>query len=283
MLKRLEPAHHHGAHLALQGHDVRNQAQAQKVCIAVQQLLLPAGDGRGKLKGHARAGEVGVGIGTVRPVGVHHGHGPGQVLFALVVVGDHKIHPKPAAQLRLVVGGDAAVHGDDEIDLLAVELADGQLVEPVALFQAGGDIAGHPGPETLQKIGEQTRGGDAVHVIVPKHGDMLPPGDGKAHPVSSGFHVLHQEGRAQGGVGAQVVPGALHVPVAPGREGTGAEGPIAGPLELLHFLLSVLRYVPSSKLHTNTHPKSFSFDYNIFFRISQCFISQILAAKGADF
>ena len=54
-------------------------------------------------------------------------------------------------------------------------------------------------------------------------------------------------------------------------------------VELLHFLLSVLRYVPSSKLHTNTHPKSFSFDYNIFFRISQCFISQILAAKGADF
>ena len=60
--------------------------------------------------------------GTVR---VHHGGSPGQGVLALVMVGNYKINAQLPAKLRFLKGGDAAVHGDDELDPLAPQLPDG--------------------------------------------------------------------------------------------------------------------------------------------------------------
>ena len=66
-----------------------------------------------------------MGIAAVGPVGIHHSHSLRQDFLALVVVGDHQIHAQFPAQPGLFHGGDAAVHGDDQIDALFMKLVDG--------------------------------------------------------------------------------------------------------------------------------------------------------------
>ena len=43
-------------------------------------------------------------------------------------------------------------------------------------------------------------GGDAVHVVVAEHGDLLPPGHGESHPSGGLVHIRHQKGVKQGRV-----------------------------------------------------------------------------------
>ncbi len=51
-----------------------------------------------------------------------------QRVFALVVVRDDEIDAERPAERRLLIGGDAAVHGHDERDALGRERADRGLV-----------------------------------------------------------------------------------------------------------------------------------------------------------
>ena len=60
-----------------------------------------------------------------------------------MVVGDHQIHPQFPAEQSLVHGGNAAVHGDNQVNPSLMELADGDGVQAIAFFQPAGDVADH--------------------------------------------------------------------------------------------------------------------------------------------
>ena len=107
---------------------------------------------------------------------------------------NHQVDTESAAHQGLFHGGDAAVHGDDQLHALGMELVDGDGVQAVALLQPPGDVAEAVCAPAAQKVGEQAGGGDAVHIVVAEDGDGFSPGDGKAHPLGGGSHVCHQIG-----------------------------------------------------------------------------------------
>ena len=188
-----------------QGHHIGHGAQADHVCIFFQHFLLGAAQSGGQLEGHAHTGEILMGITPIGAMGIHHGAGLGQDFLALMVVGDHQIHPQLPAQLCLSGGGNAAVHGDDQLDPFAVELADGNGIQAVALLQPPGNIADAVCALAAKKIRQKTGGGDTVHVIVTKYRNFFSIADGKPHPSGGKIHIRHQIRVRQGHTAVQVL------------------------------------------------------------------------------
>ena len=56
------------------------------------------------------------------------------------MIGDDQRYAELPAILRLLDGGDAAVHRDNQPDALVRKLADGGAVQPVALLQTAGNM-----------------------------------------------------------------------------------------------------------------------------------------------
>ena len=128
-----------------------------------------------------------MGIAAIRPVGVNHRDCLGQGILAFVVVGDDQIH----AQLSLGHGGNAAVHGDDELNPLVVKLVQGNGVQTVALLQPTGDVADTAAAVAAEKVCQQAGGGNAVHVIVAEDRDFFLVFDGQRHSSGSQSHIRH--------------------------------------------------------------------------------------------
>ena len=185
-----------------QGDDIGHRAQAHHVGVLLQHGLRVAGQGTAELKGHGHTGEILVGVAVVGPVGVHNGGGPGKLVLALVVVRNHQVQPQLPAQLRLLYGGDAAVHGDNELDPFALQLPDGDGVQAVALLQPPGDVAQTVGPLPTQKVCQKAGGGDAVHVVVAEDRNPLLVFKGLPHPGHGLVHIPQKEGVWQGTVTA---------------------------------------------------------------------------------
>ena len=236
MAELLQAPGHEGAVLPLQVHHVGDGAQADQVAVVLQHPVLVAGQGGGQLEGHTHAGQVGVGIGAVGPVGVDDGAGLGQLLLALVVVGDDEIDAQFFAQRRLGGGGDAAVHRDDQADLLPVQLADGRLVEAVALLEPAGDIADAPASPAAQEVHQQAGGGDAVHVVVAVDGDLLAPGQGGADTRDGAIHFPQRKGIAEGLITAQRFPRGLGGAIAAAAQHPRRQGRKARCAQRLHVL-----------------------------------------------
>ena len=114
-----------------------------------------------------------------------------------MVVGDDHVHPQGAGQLRLLHGGDAAVHGDDQGHPLPGQQGHGLPVQAIALIQAAGDVGGDGHPPPDKEIGEQAGGGDAVHVVVPVDRYLFAPLHSQAHPLDGLVHVPDEKGVAE--------------------------------------------------------------------------------------
>ena len=128
-------------------------------------------------------------IRAVRPVRVDDSHGGGELLLALVVVGDDQIDAKLPAQRGLVIGRDAAVDRHDQLHTLLFERVDGDGVQPVALFKAGRDIAGHMAALAAQILRQQAGRRNAVDVVIAEDGDMLTTGQRLFDAGGSLVHV----------------------------------------------------------------------------------------------
>ena len=230
-------------------HHVGHRADGRQCTVPGEEGLLPvvAPQGQHQLQRHAHPGQRLKGVGTVRSVGVHHRGGVGELLFALVVVGDDEVHPEGFGVLRLLHAGDAAVHRDDEIHaLLLPEVAHGLLPQTVAVLQPAGDILDAPSPPAAQIVHQQHGGGDAVHIVVAKDGDLLIAGKGGVDPLHRPVHVLHQEG----GVGEASLPlqkhrRLLHIGHPSGGQHRGDQIGIAGVHQMLHRLLRAGNSRPS--------------------------------------
>ena len=83
-----------------------------------------------------------------------------------MVVGDDHVHAQGAGKVHLGGAGNAAVHGHQQPGPPVVEAADGLLPQAVAVLDAPGDIADAVRADGPQVVGEQTGGGDTVHVVV---------------------------------------------------------------------------------------------------------------------
>lgn len=84
--------------------------------------------------------------------------------------------PSSRHSAGLVIGRDAAVDRHDQLHALLFERVDGDGVQPVALFKAGRDIAGHMAALAAQILRQQAGRRNAVDVVIAEDGDMLAPG-----------------------------------------------------------------------------------------------------------
>ena len=91
------------------------------------------------------------------------------------MIRDDQIHALLPAEAGLLTGGDSAVHGDDQTDALGLQTDNGLLIEAVALLDPPGDIAGDLTALAPEKLRQQAGGGDAIHIVVAKDRDVLPP------------------------------------------------------------------------------------------------------------
>ena len=112
-----------------------------------------------------------------------------------MVVGDDHVDAALQGVVRLVDGGDAAVNGDDERDVVgALEARDRVHVQAVALLDAVGDVRVHGHAAAAQIVREHARRRDAVDVVVAEDGHVLPPLNGGADARDGFVHVLQEHG-----------------------------------------------------------------------------------------
>ena len=188
----VEPHPDDGAVLPQKLHHVGHRAHGGQVGVLLEEgvVALLASQGHHQFQGHAHPGQVFEGVGAILPVGVHHRHGGGEFLLALVVVGDHQVDAQFLGVLHLFHGGDAAVHGDDEANPFLGQAVHRLPVHPIAFGQAVGDIVAHVPSLVPQVVGEQAGGGDAVHVIVPIDCHLFSVAQGPANARHGQVHIL---------------------------------------------------------------------------------------------
>ena len=230
-----QPGLDDGSVLARHGHHVGHGAHRRQIGVLPEHQAGPVRSRRrhGQLQGHPHAGQPLEGVGTVGAVGVHHRRSLRDGLLALVVVGDDHVNSKLPGKLHLPSGGDAAVHRDDQCDPLLGQVEDRLLIQAVALLQPVGDVGAHPPSQPGEAVGEQTGGGDAVHIVIPVDRHQLSRFQGTAHPEDRPVHVLEQHGVQQRLFpGGEQLPGLLRLCHAPGGQDAGQKGGDAGPLQL---------------------------------------------------
>ena len=169
-----------------------------------------------------------MGIAPIGAVGVYHSDRLGQDILTFVVVSNDQVNAQLTAQQRFFHGGDAAVHGDDQLHAFAMELMNGNGIQTIAFLQPSGNVADAVCALTAKKVGQQAGGGDAIDIIVTKNRNFLSPGHGKLHPLSGRRHVGHQKGVRHGGVTVQIFPGLVWVIPPPGGKDHGGQGGVAG-------------------------------------------------------
>ena len=241
-----------GAVLPQKLHHVGHGAHGGQVGVLLEEGAVPLfpPQGHHQFQGHPHPGQILEGIGAVLPVGVHHRHGGGNLLLALVMVGDNHIYAQAAGVGHPLHGGDAAVHGNHQAHPLPGQFLHRLPVDPVALGQAVGDVVAHVTALGAEIMGEQTGGGDAVHVVVAVDCDLLPVAQGAANPGGGQVHVFHQEG-----VLKLVLPageetlGLCQVGHPPGTESGGHQGGDPLPFHGFIGLLGPLCDVPLLVFH----------------------------------
>ena len=247
----------------LQWHDIRHGSEAHHVGVRFQNRLLIAAESGGQFESDTNAGEVFVGVAAVCAVGVHHRNGLGQLILAFVVVGDDQIHPQLPAQPGFLNGGDAAVHRNNQGNALAFQLVQGNGVQAIALFQAAGDVADAVGALLAQKVGKQTGGGNAVHIVVAEDRDFFTPGNGCRHPPSGQSHIRQQIGVRQAAIAVQkagCLGGGFHAPSGQNHGGQGGE---PSGYQCVYAAYIRFLHIPDSVFQIHTHPiKTFSLHYS---------------------
>ena len=160
-------------------------------------------------------------------MGIYNGDGVRQNVLTFVVIGDHQIDPQLPAQISLRHGSNAAVHSDDQLDSLGVELVDGDGVQAVAFLQTAGDIADAVSAVAAQKVRQQAGGGDSVHIIVAEYRHLFSPGQGKAHPAGGKVHVRHQKRVQKRAAAVQIILSLGRGLHTPGGQYHGGQGGVA--------------------------------------------------------
>ena len=140
VLHAAQPLGDENAVFAHNGHDVRDRAERYKVGVAVEHRVRVARKRTDQLERDAHARETVERVGIPRLLAVDDRFGLGQVVVALVVVGDNDLHAKLPRERDLLVRRDARIHRDHQARAPAIKLLHRLPRQAVALAQAVRDI-----------------------------------------------------------------------------------------------------------------------------------------------
>ena len=193
-LQLLKPSLHQVAIFTGQRHHVGDGPHGDKVGIALQNGKLISAAGADQLECNTDTGEMRICIGVVGTFGVDNGTGLRDgTVFALMVVGNHKIEAEALGKNRLFRGGYAAVNGDDEGAALFPEPLQGRGVQTVTFVTAVGDVPAAIHTAASQIVRKKAGGGDAIHVIVAVDRDTFLLLNRPENPVAGFLHPQYAE------------------------------------------------------------------------------------------
>ena len=183
-------------------HDIRNGADGHKIDILCRHGL------KGRIKGHpctarlagakkfkhnTHAGQFLKRVEAIRAMGINDGTAGGQFPVTLMVVGHDRVNTESARISNLVHGGDAGVHGDDEIGTVLRQLVHGRAGHTISLADAVGNITGYIRADRGKIEVERGDGGHAVHVVISVDDNIFPCRHGAQHAGDGRLHILHGE------------------------------------------------------------------------------------------
>ena len=175
------------------GHDVRDRAERDKVGVAVEHRVRVAVERADQLECHTHAREAVERVGVPGLLAVDDRFGLGQLVVALVMVGDDDLHAELARERDLLVRGDARVHGYHQARAASVQLLHRLPRQTVALAQTVRDIIFTGCARRAQVIDQRAGRGDAVDIVVSVDHDALAALDRAANDTDRPVHVVHGE------------------------------------------------------------------------------------------
>ena len=210
----LEALGDEGAVHAQQGHHIAHGAERHDVEPVEQAglgtILVPARLAQGSIdrdddeKRDADRRQMTVGALLVDPVRVDHGVTARQLRLGDVMVDHDDVEPGLGGCVEGLVGGGAAIDGDDDACALLLELEQRGRVGTVALAHAVGDVDPHPAADGLDEARQQRRRGRPVDVVIAEHGDQFARHDRARQAIRGPFHIDQVEG-----IGQQVAQGGI--------------------------------------------------------------------------
>jgi len=90
-----------------------------------------------------------------------------------MVIGNDDVHPQPPRDLDLLNADDPAVAGDHQPHPGGGELLEAGIRQPIAVGQAGRDVARRLSADRAQRDGPDCHRGHAIGVVVAPDGDPL--------------------------------------------------------------------------------------------------------------
>ena len=187
----LQTAARDEAVFAEQRHHVRHRADRDEIAVAREHFIRVAVHGAHELERHADARERRADAAAVRLLGINDRLRLRERFAAFVMVGHDHVHAALRGVGRFFQIRNAAVHRHDERDALFRQRIDGGGVEAVPIADAVGDVELAGETAKAQVIGEQARGGDAVHVVIAVYGNVL----ARRHGAGETLHGIHHTGQ----------------------------------------------------------------------------------------
>ncbi len=192
VLHAAQPLGDKNAVFAHDWHDVRDRAERYEVGVAVEHRVRVARKRTDQLERDAHARETVERVGVPRLLAVDDRFGLGQVVVALVVVGDNDLHAKLPRERDLLVRRDARIHRDHQARAPAVKLLHRLPRQTVALAQAVRDIIFARSALSAQVIDQRAGRGDAVNIVVAVDHNALASRERAAYHLDRLVHVAHQ-------------------------------------------------------------------------------------------
>ena len=156
------------------------------------------------------------------------------------------------------MGGDAAVHGDEQRHSLLVEGVNGRNIEAVALLHAAGDVEQTVAALLPQELGQKTGGRDAVHIVITENGNAFAVFQRLPHPLGGGGQIGHGLRGRQWAVHRKEVGGLPGRGAAPAAQHRRRQGRETGFPEVMGRCGVITRHIPASILQ-NKYTSKYSF------------------------
>ena len=184
--------------------DGPDRDEVEVLLDGVGKFAVVAGERLEHLEGDADAGEILVRIARVLPLRVDDRERVGKRLLGLVVIGHDDVESHLTAKRDLLVPGDAAVDGDDELGPDVARELHAAVGEPVSFIETVRDVEVDAATDGLETSLHQHDGGDAIDVVVAADEDPLAVVDRAAESLERRIDIREEEGIAElGAVGPE--------------------------------------------------------------------------------
>ncbi len=148
----------------------------------------------------AGGGEITLGRGAARPVGIDHGAGLRRILAHQVVVDDHDLQPDFRRVVQCLVCHGTAVDSDDQVGTEGFQTVERRVRRPIAFRHAVGHIDVEVEAHGAEPAHQLRRRGGAIDVVIGEDPDIRPRLERVEHGGDGLVHIEERQGIGKQGL-----------------------------------------------------------------------------------